>query len=58
MATDKRKVSLLSLLDMSDAFDCVDHLVMLQRLIVVLGIVGTAFDWFQLVPVVSKMYDG
>jgi Reverse transcriptase (RNA-dependent DNA polymerase) len=47
MAADDQKVTLLSLLDMSAAFDCVDHLILLQRLHVAVGIAGTALDWIR-----------
>jgi Reverse transcriptase (RNA-dependent DNA polymerase) len=47
MAADDRKVTSLSLFDMSAAFDCVDHLVLLQRLRVSIGIGGTALDWIR-----------
>jgi len=47
IAADDRKVTLLSLLDMSAAFDCVDHLILLDRLRVAVGIGGTAFDWIR-----------
>ena len=47
MAADERKVTFLSLLNMSAAFDCVDHLILLQRLQVAIGIGGTALDWIR-----------
>ena len=47
MAADERKVTLLNLLDMSAAFDCVDHQILLQRLQVAVGIGGTALDWIR-----------
>jgi len=43
----ERKVTLLGLLDMSAAFDCVDHLILVQRLQVAIGIGDTAFDWIR-----------
>jgi len=49
MTADERKVILLSLLHMSAAFDCVDHLILilLQRLQVAVDIVDTALDWIR-----------
>ena len=47
MAADSRKVTLLGLLDMSAAFDCVDHSILLERLQVAAGIGGTALDWIR-----------
>jgi hypothetical protein len=47
MAADDRKVTLLSLLDMSAAFDCVDHLILLQRLQIAVGNGGVALDWIR-----------
>ncbi len=47
MAADDRKITLLSLLDMSAAFDCVDHMILLHRLQVAVGIGGAALDWIR-----------
>ena len=44
MAADDRKVTLLSLLDMSAAFDCVDHAILLHRLEFAVGIGGVAIE--------------
>lgn len=46
-ATDQGKVSLLGLLDMSAAFDTVDHDILLDRLSTSFGITGTAFSWLR-----------
>ena len=46
-ATDKGEVSLLALLDVSAAFDTVDHSILLNRLSISYGISGSAFDWMQ-----------
>ena len=47
MAADDRKVTLLGLLDMSAAFDCVDHLILLNRLQDAVGIEGAALNWIR-----------
>ena len=44
-AIDRQQVTLLGLQDLSAAFDCVDHEILLRRLRHEFGICGTAFEW-------------
>ena len=44
---DNGKVTALTLLDMSAAFDTIDHSTLLERLHVHFGISGTVFQWFK-----------
>ncbi|XP_056913213.1 uncharacterized protein LOC130539113 isoform X2 [Takifugu flavidus] len=47
IASDHGLVSMLVLLDLIAAFDTVDHGILLHRLEHVIGIKGTALDWFR-----------
>ena len=46
-SADACKVTLFGLFDLSAAFDCVDHDILLQRLEVVFGLTDTALDWIR-----------
>ena len=44
---DKGKVAVLTLLDLSAAFDTIDHNILIKRLSIWYGISGTALSWFS-----------
>uniref|UniRef100_A0A8C5GPT6 Reverse transcriptase domain-containing protein n=1 Tax=Gouania willdenowi TaxID=441366 RepID=A0A8C5GPT6_GOUWI len=46
-ASDEGRLSVLVLLDLSAAFDTIDHYILLERLEKLLGITGTALNWFK-----------
>jgi len=46
-ASDSKQASLLALLDMSSAFDCVNHATLLTRLVSSCGISGKVIDSFS-----------
>ena len=47
VATDRGQVSALCLLDLTAAFDTVDHQLLLRRLVCQFGLRGIALGWFQ-----------
>jgi len=46
-AADQQRVTLLGLLDLSTAFDCVDHNILLLRLERVFGLSGQMLTWLR-----------
>ena len=49
---EKKRVTVLTLLDLSAAFDTIDHAALLKLLLNLFGISGIALDWIQ-----SYLYD-
>ena len=47
LCLDKGNVALLSFLDMTSAFDCVDHMILTERLRLSFGLHGAPLGWFQ-----------
>ncbi len=46
-ALDNHQAAVLVLLDLSAAFDTVDHNILIFTLETHIGVVGKAFDWFK-----------
>ena len=49
-SADEGRVSILTLLDLSAAFDTLDHSILLTCLYDMFGISGKAFEWFSSYP--------
>ena len=45
--SDQKLVSILALLDLSAAFDTLDHAILLRRVKSTFGILGLALSWFE-----------
>jgi len=60
-AADSRQLTLLAVLDMSAEFDCVDHVLLLQRLQRSFGLTGSVLQWmtsFLTGRTQQVLYDG
>jgi len=47
MAADAQEVTLLGMLDLSTAFDCIDHAILLQRLQIAAGSTNVVLEWIS-----------
>ena len=47
LSSDQGFISLLVLLDLSAAFDTIDHLILIDRLENLVGLSGQALSWFR-----------
>ena len=56
IAADTGKLTLLGMLDLSAAFDCVDHSILLRQLEVSFGFGGTVLDWMRSYLVGRRQY--
>ena len=54
--TDEKHVSLVALLDLSAAFNTLDHTILLRRLEITFGIRGSALTWFHSYMYVSQRF--
>jgi hypothetical protein len=56
IAADQGKLTLLGMLDLSAAFNCVDHSILLDRLKTLFGFVGVVLDWMRSYLVGRRQY--
>ena len=56
IAADQGRLTLLGMLDLSGAFDCVDHGILLSRLETSFGFAGLVLDWMRSYLVGRKQY--